>query len=123
MQGIKHQNFRPFKDCEGLFRNVVGVGDVAKITYSKPKNRKLVMKNWNRGDPDAVDLKGLMINFHASDLWYAWVFFIVENISILPLKLFQYFLSGKYGNVGLLVEVKGTDVIQACGMVFVFVCK
>lgn len=67
---------------------MVGVSDVAKITNSKSQNREFVVNNWNRGDSYAVDLKGMVINFYASDLWYAWVFFIIEDVSILPLKLF-----------------------------------
>lgn len=81
------------------------------------------MKDWKRGDPNSVDLKGEVINFYASHLRDTWVFFVIEDVSVFPLKLLEYCCSTKNGDIGLLVKIKRTNVIQASRMVLVLVSK
>jgi hypothetical protein len=68
-------------------------------------------------------VKGEVINFYASHLWDARVFFIIKDIGVFPLKLLEYSRSTKDGDIGLLVKIKGANVIQACRMVLVLVGK
>jgi len=81
------------------------------------------MENWKGGDVYSVDLKGELINFYASHLWDARVFFIIKDIGVLSLKLIEYCCSTKDGDIGLLVKIEWSNVIQSCGMVLVFVGK
>ncbi len=123
LQGIEHQNFGSFQEWVGFFWDGVGIGDVTKVSNSKTQNRKFVMENWKRCNPNTIDLKGELVNFYASHLWDARIFFIIKDIGVFSLKLLDYGCSTKNGNVSFLVKIKWTNVIQASCMVLVLMGK
>src|ERR1035437_2476294 len=120
---INNQIFNTIQFLFTLFRNIICISYICKITHSETVNWQAVMEHSYRDYLKIIDIKTMFRNRNKSHFRNTRVLIFRKNIGIF---LFNHLLDSLFGvNVDSVLAfiVESPYIIQPCYMIFVFMSQ